>query len=177
MTSVDLDLFVLALIQSGLATTYDLKSIAGLSVGSTAPILARLEKSGLIDAPKPGIRDSRRFTITREGKKYLAASWEELLDRQPTDVDEILRITYLAWALGSPDAASRFVERAAAGLGDLATTRQAEASGLRRGLTGQIGGQAYRWLKSGAEAARLRAQAEALKQLGKEIKSKKSKRR
>ncbi len=118
MTSIDLDLLVLALVQSGLATTYDLKSIAGLSVGSTAPILARLEQAGLVEAPEPGIRSSRRFTITKAGKKYLSVGWEELLDRQPTDVDEILRITYLAWALGSPEVASRFVEKATAGLQD-----------------------------------------------------------
>jgi hypothetical protein len=52
MTSTDLDLFILALVQAGLATTYDLKSKAGLSVGSTAPVLARLEEAGLIGAPK-----------------------------------------------------------------------------------------------------------------------------
>lgn len=174
MTSIDLDLFVLALAQSGLGTTYDLKSKAGLSVGSTAPILARLEKSGLIEAPKPGVRDSRRFTITKEGKKFLAAGWEQLLERRPTDVDEILRITYLAWALGSPQIASDFVEEAAAGIEDLATMRKAEANQLRRGLAAPVGGQSYRWLRIEAEAARLQAQGEALKQLGKEIKNKKN---
>ncbi len=174
MTSIDLDLFVLALAQSGLGTTYDLKSKAGLSVGSTAPILARLEDSGLIEAPKPGVRDSRRFTITKEGKKFLVAGWKQLLERRPTDVDEILRITYLAWALGSPEIASGFVEEAAAGIEDLAAMRKAEANQLRRGLGAPVGGISYRWLRIEAEAARLQAQGEALKQLGKEIKNKKN---
>ncbi len=173
VTSIDLDLFVLALVQSGLATTYDLKSKASLSVGSTAPILARLEEDGLIEASKAGIRDVRRFTITKEGKKRLSVGWKELLERRPTDVDEILRITYLGWAMGSPEIASHFVDNAASGLQDLAATRRAEANQLARGLTEQVGGQAFRWLRTEAEAARLGAQAVALKQLGKEIKSRK----
>src|SRR5579864_9473005 len=100
MTSIDLDLFILVLIQSGLGTTYDMKSKAGLSVGSTAPILARLEEARLIEAPKAGVREVRRFSITKEGRKQLFASWEGLLTRRTTDVDEILRITYIAWVMG-----------------------------------------------------------------------------
>jgi DNA-binding MarR family transcriptional regulator len=178
MMSIDLDLFVLAMVQSGLGTTYDLKSKAGLSVGSTSPILARLEQAGLLEAPKAERdRGVRRFSISKEGKKHLAAGWKELLQRRPTDIDEILRITYIAWTMGSADVASRFIETAAAGLQDLAVTRRAEANQLLRGLTGPLGGQAFRWLRTGADAARIEAQAEALKQLGREIKVRKSKRK
>jgi hypothetical protein len=81
------------------------------------------------------------------------------LERRPTDVDEILRITFIAWAIGSPGRASRFVYNAAAGLQDLAATRQAEANQLQRGLTEQVGGKAFRWLRNGAEAARLQRKA------------------
>jgi DNA-binding PadR family transcriptional regulator len=176
MTSHDLDLLVLGLVQAGLATTYDLKSKAGLSVGSTAPVLARLEDSGLIEAPKPGVRDSRRFAITKNGKKHLAG-WEELLNRRPSDIDEIIRIAYLAWSLGSPDVSSSFLENAARSMGDLATTRRAEANQLQRGIADPIGGQAYRWLRIEAEEARLRGQAEVLKRLAKELKNKKNKKR
>ena len=177
MTSIDLDLFVLALVQSGLATTYDLKSKAGLSVGSTAPILARLEEAGLIQAAKPGVREVRRFSVTKEGRKHLTVGWKELLERRPTDVDEVLRITYIAWAMDSPEVASKFVESAAAGLQYLAATRNAEANQLQSTLGEHVGGQAFRWLRTAADAARLHAQAEALKQLGRQIKTKKSKRR
>ena len=177
MTSEDLDLFVLSLVHGGLATTYDLKSKAGLSVGSTSPILARLEEAGLIEAPKAGVRGTRRFAITKTGSKHLVAEWKQLLKRQPTDVDEILRITYLAWAMDSPDIASRFVETAAAGIEAFAATRRAEANQLLRCLTVQVGGPAYRWLRTATEAARLQAQSEALKLLGKEIKNRKNRNR
>ena len=176
MTSVDLDLFVLALVQSGMATTYDLKSKAGLSVGSTSPILARLEEAGLVEAPKAERgRGARRFSITTAGRKRLSAEWKQLLERRPTDVDEILRITYIAWVMGSPEMAATFVENSAAGLNHLAATRQAEANQLRGTLGRQVGGPAFRWLRAGADAARLQAQAEALKQLGRQIKQTKSK--
>lgn len=176
MTSVDLDLFVLALVQSGMATTYDLKSKAGLSVGSTSPILARLEQAGLLEAPKAERgRGVRRFSITKEGRKHLSAGWEELLQRRPTDIDEILRITYITWVMGSPEMAGAFVENSAAGLKYLAETRQAEVNQLRSALGGQVGGQAFRWLRAGADAARLQAQAEALKQLGRQVKQTRTK--
>ena len=176
MTSIDLDLFVLAMVQSGLGTTYDLKSKAGLSVGSTSPILARLEQAGLLEAPTAErARGVRRFSISKEGKKHLAAGWKELPQRRPTDIDEILRITYIAWVMGSPETAAIFVENSAAGLNYLAATRQAEVNQLRSALGGRVGGQAFRWLRAGADAARLQAQAEALKQLGRQIKQTKSK--
>ena len=178
MTSIDLDLFILALTQSGLGTTYDLKSKAGLSVGSTSPILARLEEAGLVEAPKAERgRGVRRFTITKEGRKHLGAGWKPLLERRPTDVDEILRITYIAWMMGSPEMAAGFVDCAAAGLQYLAATREAEARQLRSTLGEQVGGPAFRWLRTGADAARLQAQAEALKQLGRQIKQTKPKRK
>jgi hypothetical protein len=177
MTSNDLDLFVLSLVQAGLGTTYDLKSKAGLSVGSTSPILGRLERTGLIGAPKAGVRGTRRFSITKAGSKQLVAEWKQLLSRQPTDVDEILRITHLAWTMDSPDIASRFLETAAAGLEAFAATRRAEASQLQRTVTVKVGGPAYRWLRTATEAARLQAQAEALRHLGKEIKNKKNRNR
>lgn len=79
--------------------------------------------------------------------------------------------------MGSADGASRFIETTAAGLRDVAVTRRAEANQLLRGLTGPLGGQVFRWLRTGADAARIEAQAEALKQLGREIKMRKSKRK
>jgi DNA-binding PadR family transcriptional regulator len=171
MTSTDLDLFILALVQAGLATTYDLKSKAGLSVGSTAPVLARLEEAGLIGAPKAGVRGTRPFSVTKAGSKHLNSEWRSLLGRQPTDVDEILRITYIAWVLGSPDEASRVLVSTSSELSALAATRRAEANQLQRSLMGQVGGQAFRWLRTSAEAARIQAQSMALKHLAEEIRT------
>jgi DNA-binding PadR family transcriptional regulator len=46
--NTSLELFVLAMLQQGLATPYELKTKAGLSLGSTVPALARLEKDALV---------------------------------------------------------------------------------------------------------------------------------
>jgi len=42
------------MVRQGLATPYDLKTKAGLSLGSTVPALARLEKDSLVEASDKG---------------------------------------------------------------------------------------------------------------------------
>ncbi len=171
----DIDLFVLALVQRELATPYDFKARAGLSVGSSAPVLARLEKAGFIKCTGTGARKSRRFSITKAGEKALETNWQVLLDTRLTDFDAILRITYLAWALGRRDALAKFVEKASSSLKDVALTRRAEANQLEGALGNKVSGEAFRWLRTLCEAARLDAQAEALKQAAEQITSKKNK--
>jgi DNA-binding PadR family transcriptional regulator len=60
----DLDLFVLALIASGVVTPYELKTAAGLSPGATIPALARLLKAGFVLQDKPGPRGRADHKIT-----------------------------------------------------------------------------------------------------------------
>jgi len=172
----DIDVFILALVQRGLATPYDFKSRAGLSVGSSAPVLARLEKAGFIKCTETGPRKSRRFSITKAGEKQLEANWQALLDTRPTDFEAILRITYLAWALGRRDAVAKFVEKASSSLRDIAATRRAEANQLQGALGDEVSGEAFRWLRTFCEAARLDAQSEALNQAAEQITNKKYKR-
>jgi len=170
--STDLDLFVLALVQRGCATAYDFKSQAGISVGSSAPVLDRLEKAGLIKGSSPGVRKRQQFSITKSGTKTLESGWRDLLASRPTDPDATLRITYLAWALGGQSELSDFIDSSATTLKNAAATRLAEANQLQP-MTGSLGGQAFRWLKSSFEAARLDAQSVALRELGKQIKKQK----
>jgi hypothetical protein len=49
----DLDLFVLALIDSGISTPYELQKDAGLSPGATIPALQRLLEAGFVRQGKP----------------------------------------------------------------------------------------------------------------------------
>jgi DNA-binding PadR family transcriptional regulator len=170
----ELDLFVLALVQRGCATPYDFKSRAGISVGSSAPILARLEESGFIAGPKPGVRNRRAFSITNSGRNALGAGWKTLLSSRPIDPDAILRIAYLAWALGRPSAVSEFIDASAVSLQNAAATRLAEANQLE-GLASELGGETFRWLKTTLEAARLESQSDALKELGRKIKNQQKK--
>ena len=168
-TAIDLDLFILALVQRDCATPYDMKAKAGISVGSSAPVLQRLEKAGLIKGSVAGVRDKRQFAITKSGVIALKKGWRNLLSTRPTDPDAVLRITYLAWTLGRQKHVSEFIEASALNLENAGATRRAEANQLQPS-TVDLGGEAFRWLKSSFEAARLEAQSKALRELGRKIK-------
>lgn len=97
----DLDLFVLALIASGVATPYELKTAAGLSPGATIPALARLLEVGFALQGKPGSRGRADYKITAEGRRYLKSGWKELVQDGPSgDLDADLRVALLALWLG-----------------------------------------------------------------------------
>src|ERR1051326_3610450 len=99
--TTNLELFVLAMVQLGLETPYDLKAKAGLSLGSTIPLLARLTETGLLKASDPDRRNSRKYSVTREGASALRHGWKAMLTGD-TDTDSALRIAYLAWHNGEP---------------------------------------------------------------------------
>ena len=44
----DLEVFVLALIEAGISTCYEMQKSAQLSIGATNPVLERLLKSGFV---------------------------------------------------------------------------------------------------------------------------------
>lgn len=97
----DLDLFVLALIESGLSTPYALKTGAGLSPGATIPVLARLIKTRYIFPGKSGPRGRTDHKITREGRAFLRSGWQTLIDEGPSgDFDADLRVALLALFVG-----------------------------------------------------------------------------
>jgi DNA-binding PadR family transcriptional regulator len=172
--SIDLDLFILALVQRGCATPYELKAKAGISIGSSAPVLARLAEARLLTKPKPGIRARSEFSITDLGRDRLESEWQELLADRPTDPDAILRIAYLAWALGRREATMKFMQAAAETLRDAAGIRRAETKQLQ-GARAAVGAEAFRWLKTSLEAARLEAQSTELKSLSEQIRKQKKK--
>lgn len=172
-TSIDLDLFILALVQRGCATPYELKTKAGISIGSSAPVLERLAKDGLLKKSDPGVHDRIQFAITKSGEKRLESGWQSLLATRPTDPDAILRIIYLAWALGRQDATAKFIASAVDTLQNASATRRAEATQLEV-ASRDVGPAAFRWLKTRFEAARLAAQSRELKELGRQIKKTKN---
>ena len=97
----DLDLFVLALIESGLSTPYALKTGAGLSPGATIPALERLMKARFVLPGKSGPRGRTDHRITREGRRYLRNGWQALIDEGPGgDLDADLRVALLALFVG-----------------------------------------------------------------------------
>jgi DNA-binding PadR family transcriptional regulator len=112
----DLDLFVLALIASGVATPYELKTAAGLSPGATIPALQRLLEEELVVQEKPGSRGRIDHKITVEGRKRLKNGWRQLIDDGPSgDLDADLRVALLAlWVGGDRQLASDFLRQSAA---------------------------------------------------------------
>jgi DNA-binding PadR family transcriptional regulator len=111
----DLDLFVLALIDSGISTPYEFQKAAGLSPGATIPVLQRLLKAGCVRQGKPGSRGRTNHSITSAGKKYLKNGWHALLEDGPSgDLDADLRVALLAmWAGGKRQLASDFLQQVA----------------------------------------------------------------
>ena len=98
----DLDLFILALIDGGVSTPYELQKAAGLSQGATIPALRRLLEARLVRQGKPGARRRADYKVTAAGKKTLKAGWQPLIDAGPSgDIDADLRVALLAIRGGS----------------------------------------------------------------------------
>jgi DNA-binding PadR family transcriptional regulator len=112
----DLDLFVLALIESGISTPYDLQRGANLSPGATIPALQRLLESGSVRQGKPGPRGRTEHRITPAGKKLLKTGWRTLLEDGPSgDLDADLRVALLALSVGKERRlAANFLKQSAA---------------------------------------------------------------
>jgi DNA-binding PadR family transcriptional regulator len=98
----DLDLFILALIDSGVSTPYELQQAAGLSPGATIPVLHRLLECGLVLAGKPGTRGRIGHKLTPAGRARLKHGWKELIADGPScDLDADLRVALLALFVGA----------------------------------------------------------------------------
>ncbi len=111
----DLDLFVLALIESGISTPYQLQKDAGLSQGATIPTLQRLVEAGFVRQGRPGLRGRKEYKATVSGKRALKVRWRSILEQGPSgDLDADLRVALLAlWVSRDRSLAAEFLGRAA----------------------------------------------------------------
>jgi DNA-binding PadR family transcriptional regulator len=111
----DLDLFVLALIDGGVSTPYELQKLAGLSQGATIPALQRLLEARFVRQGKPGARRRIDYKITAAGRKLLKTGWLPLIDAGPSgDIDADLRVALLAiWGSGDSRLAAEFLRESA----------------------------------------------------------------
>ena len=169
----DIDLLLLALVQRGLQTPYDLKTRAGLSVGTAAPVLARLEEGGWIEADKAGARRSRRFSITKAGEKRLKLEWRNLLQKRVTATDEILRIVYLSRILGDAPTAARFAARASGDLAALGEMKRMEADQHDSWPDSPESADWYLSMKLRGQAAEAMSHARLLAEIAKELQPRK----
>lgn len=97
----DLDLFILALIESGVSTPYEFQKFAGISQGASVPALRRLVEDGFVRPEKAGSRRRVGHRITAAGRTRLKEDWKYLIHQEPSgDLDADLRVALLAVALG-----------------------------------------------------------------------------
>jgi DNA-binding PadR family transcriptional regulator len=94
------ELFLLALIRRGIATTYELKMSAAISPGAPIPVLSRLESNGFIKKGEEGARNRQEYATTAKGNALLENSWRGLFQAAPsTDLDGVMRTASLALLL------------------------------------------------------------------------------
>jgi DNA-binding PadR family transcriptional regulator len=77
-SKLDLELFVLALVQRGIDTPYDLSVMVGLSPGATIPVLKRLQEAGHLERGQPGVRGRTEYEVTVSGIQHLKSGWRPL---------------------------------------------------------------------------------------------------
>jgi DNA-binding PadR family transcriptional regulator len=177
-------ILILALVKCGLRTPYDLKSLAGMSVGQSGPVLKRFEKARLLTA-EPGARNSLRYTITEKGHAELRAALasgktERWWVGKQGFFESIPRTVLLAWLGSDLDDFPKWLGYAQEEL-QLAARRnsqEAEAlyvrmerlrsnpSPLEKAI---LVGTTYRWMKTTSDALLLEAQAELLDTLAPQL--------
>jgi DNA-binding MarR family transcriptional regulator len=177
-----LQAFLLALVEFGLTTPYELLSKAGLGPGLTSPSLKRLEQAGLLTST-PGPRNRLRYAVTAKGASLLRASlrpgetnyWRS---GQADIFESLPRGIILAWLYSGVDESHRGIARATEKLSVVAQKRQREAEELHRSLLlqkdnvlkdnsaaarGLLIATAYQWIKAESDAALFRLQADSVK--------------
>ena len=157
----DLDLFVLALIDGGVSTPYELQKLAGLSQGATIPALQRLLEARLVRQGKPGARGRIDYKVTAAGRKTLKAGWLPLLDAGPSgDIDADLRVALLTiWGSGDSQLAAEFLRESA----DRKKTLQAAADPTGDTSTVPPLARWYVEMRAGAAKALLTAECSVIR--------------
>lgn len=176
-----LQIFLLALVEHGLTTPYDLLSKAGLGVGLTSPALKRLEAAGLLTST-PGPRKRQRYAITEKGQIRLR---ESVTSNAPSywqagrvdSFESLPRGITLAWLYVGAAEAHQGIAKTSDDLAFLARARKAQADEIRAAIPrlqaeivkqdstaakGRLVAATYQWLKTEADAALFRLQAQAI---------------
>jgi DNA-binding PadR family transcriptional regulator len=161
----DTELLVLTLIERGVATGYSLSSQAGLSLGTTLPLLNRLTKASLIKIGDEAPRGRREYTLTQAGRKVLQSEGTELVSRPPTDLDSALRTVFVAFPLIEKTRRVKFFRDVILHLRALAEARALEGNRTAAPSTAER----YRSMRRQAEVRRLRADIATLEALSLDV--------
>lgn len=161
-----LDLFLLSMIDRGAQSPYELQRTAGVSQGAAVPSLRRLLAAKLVTR-KDGIAATNRprheYHLTPEGKKEARSGWKAHFQETSSgsDLDSLLRIVDIASHNGADKKKIKSFLKHAAEAREL----MADKAGLaERGFTSSDKAS-YMKMRAGCDAARLRAEGEALLRL------------
>jgi len=165
-TGSSLEIFLLAVVERGVASSYDLKNKFDLSVGATIPALKRLEEEELIQrepAEAGARREKRVYGLTPKGRRALRTGVRKLLERKsPATLEGALRIATLPVLAGfDGEAAADYLRRAA-------DDRMAELKQLGTRLEAKVTwdpSNTYAWMLHEVSGYRLRAEAAGLKRV------------
>lgn len=173
-----LDVLLLSFVKYGLATSYDLHSQAGMSVGLTRPALERLREAGLLTGSR-GERNSMRYAVTEKGEEELQAA----LNPKRTDrlswlarydsYESAPRAMFLAWLSSEQKSGMDYVNWSIEELWHRSREKEEEAQRHLRDIyqlrseddSAAVVAKVYWWMKSVADAALLNTQAEVLERV------------
>jgi DNA-binding PadR family transcriptional regulator len=164
------EMFILAAIQRGIATPYDLQRQASISVGASLPVLGRLKQEQLLERrEETGKHGRREYALTKAGVKKLAAGLKALgktVENLPAvEVETALRAAALAGMNGNLALFRVILEQASAQLVKEAWKR--DNNSLTFDPTDLA--TSYRTMLAHCSAAGLRAEANALSQLKEQV--------
>jgi DNA-binding PadR family transcriptional regulator len=148
--STSLEVFLLALIDSGVETAYAMRERAALSVGATLPALRRLEKEGLVVRAKQGSRKRQAISLSAAGRRALTG-----------DTESILRAAALAISAGKGSEGSALLRRAAKERRKSPTKRPSSIANVADNHLASI----YRRMLAECDAAKVEAESKALSRL------------
>ena len=159
-----LELFLLALIDSGLSTPYEFHSQAGISVGASLPALKKLLQQRVVSRGKAGNRRRMAYSLTGAGRAALK-NWSttQAPKQESGDVASALRFSTLAYFLSSPAQAKQILERAGALL--------APNTGPPTNFDLSSPATAYKWMQSVRDRYRHEADLRSLNEIRKKLKT------
>lgn len=167
-----LEVFILALVNKGLTTSYALQREAGLSLGATVPALKRLLDAGLVTKKEVGRR--REFALTPDGQKSMW-TWDASA-RLPTDLDDIVRTAFLAsLVVRDKDLPAKMLRQAAKTRRRLAEQECEVAERLQPRVGIKFDLSAYQWARAMCGAARLTAEQAVLNKIAATVERKRKK--
>jgi DNA-binding PadR family transcriptional regulator len=161
-----LDLFVMSLLDRGLKTPYDLLQ-AGVSLGSSIPALARMERGGLVHRKQSGEigkRQRHNFSLSARGRKRVLHDGAGLLSQPPpADFDSVLRVIDIAHG----------IDASASEIGVFLKNAIQDRLALLKSAPGRNDGQGdqlqFKMTRKRWDAARLKAEARFLSEIAKSL--------